>query len=72
MWALFKTHVKTILLTRLRTELLIIREMKISAPMRDHLTPIRMAIIKKNLQIINAGEDVEKRELPCTVGWNVN
>ena len=34
-------------------------------------TPFRMAIIK-NLQTINAGEGVEKRELSCTVGGNVN
>ena len=27
---------------------------------------------QKNLQIINAGEDVEKTELHCTVGRNVN
>ena len=32
---------------------------------------IRMVMIRKNLQIINAGEDVEKREPSCTVG-NVN
>ena len=40
---------------------LIIREMQIKTTMRDHLTPVRMAIIK-NLQTINAGEGVEKRE----------
>ena len=33
---------------------------------------IRMASIKKNLQTINAGEGVEKRELFCTVGENVD
>ena len=39
--------------------------------MRYHLKQVRMAIVKKNLQI-NAGEDVEKSE-PCyTVGGNVN
>ena len=27
---------------------------------------------QKNLQIINAAEDVEKREPSCTVGGNVN
>ena len=27
--------------------------------------------LKKNLQIINAGEDVEKRELSCSVDENV-
>ena len=35
------------------------------------LTPFRMAIIK-SLQIINVGEDVEKREPSYTVGRNVN
>ena len=49
---------------------LIIREMQIKT-MRYHLTPVRMAIIKK-LQTINAGEGVEKREPSCTVGENVN
>ena len=29
-------------------------------------------ISEKNLQIINAGDDVEKRELSYTVGRNVN
>ena len=33
---------------------------------------IKMAIIKKNLQIIHAGEDVEGRTPSCTVGRNVN
>ena len=33
---------------------------------------VRMAVIKKYLQTINAGEDVEKRELSCAVGGNVN
>ena len=50
---------------------LIIREMQIKTTMRYHLTPVRMAIIK-NLQTINAGEGVEKRETSCTVGGNVN
>ena len=51
--------------------LLIIREMRIKTTVRCHLIPVRMAIIK-NLQTINAGEGVEKREPSCTVGGSVN
>ena len=50
---------------------LLIIEMKIKTTMKDHLTPVRIAIIK-NLQTINAGEGVDKRELSCPVGGNVN
>ena len=45
--------------------------------MRYHLTPVRIAIIKKStkkkksLQITNAGKGVEKREPSYTVGGNV-
>ena len=39
--------------------------------MRYHLTPVRM-VITKNLQIINAGEGVDKREPSKTLGGNVN
>ena len=50
---------------------LIIREMQIKTTKRYHLTPIRMAIIKKSTTI-NAGEGMEKREPSCTFGENVN
>ena len=45
--------------------------MQIKTTMRYHLKRVRMAIIK-NLQTINAGEAVEKRQLSYTVGGNVN
>ena len=50
--------------------LFIVREKQIKTTVRYHLTLVRMAI-KKNLQKINAGEDVEKKEPLCTVGGNV-
>ena len=41
--------------------------MQIKTAMRYHLTPIRMAIIKKSTNN-NAGESVEKTESSYTVG----
>ena len=54
-----------------RSTLLIIGEMQIKTTGGYHFTPDRMAVIK-NLQTINAGEHVEKREPSYTVGGNVD
>ena len=54
-------------------KMLIIREMEIKPiipTMKCYLTPVRMAIIKKNTT--NVGEKVEKRQLSYTVGGKVN
>ena len=47
--------------------LLVIREMQVRTAMRYHFTPVRRAMIK-NLQAINAGEGLKKREPSYTVG----
>ena len=51
---------------------LIIGEIHTQTTVRYHLTLVRMAIIKKNLQTINSGESVENREPFYTVDGNVN
>ena len=45
--------------------------MLVKTIMRYYPPPVRMAIIK-NLQTINAGEDVEKRDPSCTIGGDIN
>ena len=51
--------------------LLIIREMQIKTIMRYHLIQSEWPP-SKNLQTINAGEDVAKRKPSYTVGGNAN
>ena len=45
--------------------------MQITTTVRWNLTIVRMPIIKRQ-EIVSVGEDVEKRELMCIVGGNVN
>ena len=51
--------------------ILIIGERQIKTAMRYHFAMVRMTIIK-NLQAINAGEIVEKREPSSSVGVNAS
>ena len=48
-----------------------IRELQIRTAVKYHLTPIRMAVIKKSTNN-NAGEGVEKREPSYIFGGNAN
>ena len=43
-----------------------------SKPQRGTISHWSEWLLSKSLQTINAGEDVEKRELSCAVGGNVN
>lgn len=47
------------------------QETQIKTAMRYQLTSVKMAFIKKT-KLMDAGKDVEKRELSYTVGGNVN
>ena len=54
---------------RYMRKLHVIREMQIEATTRFHLTPVRMAVIKKQKSV---GEDVAKKKPLSTIGENVN
>lgn len=49
---------------------LIIKEMQTKTLMRNHLIPVRMALIKK--EVTNVGDDMEKREHSYTVFGTIN
>jgi hypothetical protein len=45
-----------------------IREMSIKSIQGDHVTPVRMALIKKTNYVTNNGQDMEKMEPLHTIG----
>ena len=53
---------------------LIIKEVQIKTLIRYYLAPVRMIIQKKkkNLQTVEAGEDVKRKEPSYTVGGDAN
>ena len=46
------------------------RDMKVETTLRNHPTPVRIAILKKNTET-NDGKDVQKREPSYTLGGKV-
>ena len=52
------------------TTTLVTREMQIKTTVRNHLTPVRMATIKKSTNKHQRG--CREKELSYTIGWNVS
>ena len=50
---------------------LLIRGLQVKTIVRHYFTLVRISILK-SLQVINAGDSVEKKEPPYTVGRNEN
>ena len=45
--------------------------MQVKSTIRCHITPVRVAVIKKE-QITSVGENMEKKEHSYTIGGNIN